>query len=564
MFREALLLLWRARREKTKTLQVRLFAFFALFAIALVGAAFILLTLTGVLDASTQRHRTWLDTETRHLRSGVLEDFSRLSLRGITLAETVALEIEVWARQNEITEKEITARPDLIEKLLAEEAGTLLTTLANNVCSGIFIIIDSAAGSTRLASATKAGLYFKRTETNNVAALDSKLYCLRGPASVARENKVELLGQWRAEFNVSDMDFYQKVLDAARRNSGTDLSRLYYWSDRYVMEGDSEHCMLLCVPLRSSDGTVYGLCGMVMGAMLFKNLYTPDGTDYPRVFTTLAPFRNLGLDTGAGLLAGNSYLTSRTNGLLRSADMPGNVSNVSWKAEEGDEYTGRMEPLKIYPAASPFVDEAWALAVLMPKEDWIRATRQSDALFYGAMAALLAVSLPAAVFISRRYIRPVVSALELLKTDDRAGLPKTQITEIDDLFEYLAELDRTRKTQVPGRALNDTEHKLPGAKNEAPAIRLEPAIHPAGESGFPVTAAYDQFRRNLKTFTASEHAVFNLYMKNFSAHEIADKLFVSINTVKFHNKNIYSKLGISSLKELKLYVTMMKEMHDAG
>jgi DNA-binding CsgD family transcriptional regulator len=212
-------------------------------------------------------------------------------------------------------------------------------------------------------------------------------------------------------------------------------------------------------------------------------------------------------------------------------------------------YTGLAEALKLYPQDSPFAKDTWALALLMPLEDWENVTRQSSIFFYGTLALLLAASLLGAVFISRRYIRPVVSALELLKTDKRTKLSTTRIVEIDDLLEYLTALDE--------------ERKLLGKENENLIAELEDTKVRVSEDEAPVnitaSAAYIQFRQNLENLTLSEQAVFNLYMKNLSAQQIANKLFVSINTIKFHNRNIYSKLGISSLKELKIYVNIMKE-----
>ncbi len=548
MFHEALLLLRRTRGEKARSLQVRLFAFFSLFAIALIGGGFLLLTVTGLFNAAERRHTTWLDTESGHLQSSVLGDFSRLSRRGVALARTIASDISLWAERNGISEDEFAARPDIIEHILSEEARELVTVLENNTCSGVFIIFDDAHNST----SSRAGLYFKRTEPNNMTAIPSKTYCLRGPASVARANKAELIGQWRAEFDVSDADFYAKALETARKNSGLDISRLYYWSARYLMEGDSEHSMRLCVPLIARNGTVYGLCGIEVNAMLFKNLYTPNGSEYPRAFTVFAPLRGGGIDTEEGLLAGNSYLTSRTNGLL-SAESLGREHFRRrldmWIGDDNAVYTGRMEKLALYPTGSPFAEETWALAVLMPLRDWENAARQSRPLSYGLFAALLLASLFAAVFISRRYIRPVVSALELIKTDNRTSVSKTRITEINDLLEYLTALDE--------------ERKLLDAEKESLAAELEEARRRSvQEEDISASAAYKQFRRNLETLTISEHAVFNLYMKNLSAQQIANKLFVSINTIKFHNRNIYSKLGISSLKELKIYVNIMKETQD--
>lgn len=196
MFHEALLLLRRAGREKARTLQARLFLFFLLFAVALVGAGFLILTLAGVFNAAADRHITWLDTESEHLQANVSGDFNELSLRGAALAGTISSNISRWSERNGITESEITqsvpaltdslSRRELIENLLSEQAGILLSTLNNNVCSGVFIILDDAVHlSGDNPSGTRAGIYFKRTATSNVSALSSKIYCLRGPAPIA-------------------------------------------------------------------------------------------------------------------------------------------------------------------------------------------------------------------------------------------------------------------------------------------------------------------------------------------------------------------------------------------
>ncbi|HHZ00483.1 MAG TPA: helix-turn-helix transcriptional regulator, partial [Tissierellia bacterium] len=47
--------------------------------------------------------------------------------------------------------------------------------------------------------------------------------------------------------------------------------------------------------------------------------------------------------------------------------------------------------------------------------------------------------------------------------------------------------------------------------------------------------------------------------QQYTAREIAESLYLSINTVKTHTKHLYSKLNITSKEELILYVEMLKE-----
>ncbi len=539
------MLLRRSRGDRSPSLQVRLFAFFALFALVLISAGVLLLNLAGVVGASTQRQIGWLDSEIEHVYNSVSEDFNKLSLRGVAFADGVSVGIGSWAQRNGFSETELPLNRGILEDLLAEQAGSLLATLDNNVCSGAFIILDAenpAGGDPR----QRMGLYFKRTETSNLNAVSSKTYCLRGPAAIARTNGVELMGQWRMDFNVDGLYFYEKVLRAARENGGADLSRLYYWTDRFRLDGDSDYALLLVLPLISRNGAVYGLCGVEVSAMLFKRMYSPGNAEYPGVFTALTPARGGSLDAMAGLVAGNSYLTSRTTGFLTAESMREGVLTLHDGA--GERYVGKTRQMRFYPADAAFADDAWALSLLMPASDWDSVIDRANTSFYGSLFAILAVGLLAAVFISRRYIRPVVSALELIKTEDAAVLRKTQIAEIDDLLEYLAE--------------KDEELKSLGVEKESLSAELEQARLRASQResySAPVLDAYEQFLKSLETLTATERAVFNLYMKNYSAGQIAEELFVSINTVKFHNKNIYAKLGVSSLKELKVYVNMIRQ-----
>ena len=52
--------------------------------------------------------------------------------------------------------------------------------------------------------------------------------------------------------------------------------------------------------------------------------------------------------------------------------------------------------------------------------------------------------------------------------------------------------------------------------------------------------------------------ILNLYDRGKNAKEILTILSITENTLKFHNKNIYNKLGVSSRKQLLRYATLMK------
>ena len=58
------------------------------------------------------------------------------------------------------------------------------------------------------------------------------------------------------------------------------------------------------------------------------------------------------------------------------------------------------------------------------------------------------------------------------------------------------------------------------------------------------------------TLTATEYKVYELYLSGKNARQIVEILGISENTLKYHNKNIYSKLGISSRKQMLRFAAL--------
>ncbi|MBQ4577876.1 MAG: helix-turn-helix transcriptional regulator [Clostridia bacterium] len=58
------------------------------------------------------------------------------------------------------------------------------------------------------------------------------------------------------------------------------------------------------------------------------------------------------------------------------------------------------------------------------------------------------------------------------------------------------------------------------------------------------------FAEGLADLTQTERVIFDAYVSRLTTKEIMASLHIKENTLKFHNKNIYQKLGVSSRKEL--------------
>ena len=60
----------------------------------------------------------------------------------------------------------------------------------------------------------------------------------------------------------------------------------------------------------------------------------------------------------------------------------------------------------------------------------------------------------------------------------------------------------------------------------------------------------EYFASQIKNLTPTEHTIYELYLARKSTKEILDILNIKETTLKYHNKNIYSKLGVSSKIQL--------------
>lgn len=77
-------------------------------------------------------------------------------------------------------------------------------------------------------------------------------------------------------------------------------------------------------------------------------------------------------------------------------------------------------------------------------------------------------------------------------------------------------------------------------------------------SGIPpeLKNSMDHFLSGISELSPAERKIFDLYVAGYEVNEMPEKAFVSINTVKKHNKNIYRKLGVGSREEIRLYVDL--------
>ena len=83
--------------------------------------------------------------------------------------------------------------------------------------------------------------------------------------------------------------------------------------------------------------------------------------------------------------------------------------------------------------------------------------------------------------------------------------------------------------------------------------RISPGALPPGMEDL-----FRSFAEKVKTLSSAERRILNHYIAGHETADIPDLAFISIHTVKKHNRSIYQKLEVASRDELMLYIELFR------
>lgn len=509
-------------------MRFRLFIFLMVLVLTMVAGIIIILLVTGTFWTGISESKQLIESELKRGSNDISNQYGQLSVQVGKFSEELSQRIEATLAKEHISFSSLSENPEEIENLLSDLYESTYYSLLQSNCSGAFIILDTTVNpDLENSNYSKSGLYLKNMEPNIISSSSGSFTLLRGFPSIGRDNSIHLHTQWCMEFDIKDADYYNIPVEAAKDNKGLDFSKLYYWSDPITLPGTSEEIMLCSVPLMDSNNNIYGVCGLEISSMLFKLSHMPDSNVYNRMFCMLAPYQDSSIAINRSMFAGGYSMKEITK---EDVNLQVKKSKSSFYTYEcnGSIYLGFQSSIRLYPKGSPFSDESWITAVLVPKEDIVNSITLVNIIWVCLLSLLVAVGVVISIVFSNKYLKPLSQGIEAIKSAGSEDIPKTNVQELDDLIIYLADYKK------------ELNQKLEQDKYQITLL--------------------EEFINKTKTLTPAERAVFNLSIKSMSSKEIADELFLSINTIKTHNKHIFSKLEIASREELLLYISMLKEI----
>ncbi|NLX63615.1 MAG: helix-turn-helix transcriptional regulator [Clostridiaceae bacterium] len=444
--------------------------------------------------------------------------------------------IEKRLNEENISISDLKKEPEICNELLDSLCKTLIIALLNTKSSGIFIILDSTINPSLPSSdSSKAGLYICNMEPNMTELETPSFHMLRGPLNIAKNNIILIHPHWKMEFDINKESFFTKTMETVRNNAEKPLSRLYYWYTDNSLYNNDNKVMLCIAPLIATDGTIYGVCGFEVSLLLFKLSYIPDIPISDAVFTMLSKVENNAFNLNLSFISAKypSLITGKFSDTMTSCQKKPK-SLVKYLCNSG-QFIGLHEKIALYADDSPYKDEEWVVSVMSPADDYERVVSNINRRVFFFLLVLLLISIEGSFWSSKFYLKPITETINKMKQIKPSEIEKTNIVEIDDLLEFLSKQDRDKETKAQ--------------KNNPPVADIQNIN------------MFKEFLNNIRTLSPAERAVFDLYMEGYTAKEIAEKLYLSINTIKTHNKRIYEKMNVSSRNELMVYFKMMKEIN---
>ncbi len=511
-----LLKLTKMARKESVSMQRKLALYWFSMAATVFGALMLIFSLTGVFSNTDRELRLSLNIQLQNTATDISNQIERLSGQGIFLSEQASRELMEVLPAYGSRISSLNDRPEALLELQRSLYPALNTTLHTSDCSGAFIVLNATTNTLAgTAEHSRSGVYLRYTSLTPKKSSNQQVIYFRGISDIAREEDLELHNRWNLEFDISRIPGYDEMMQTPVRR----LADAYAWTGRLHLPDTWEDVILLCVPVLDGNGDVAGLCGMELSSLYFGFCYAAVESQFGPIVSVLAPLEN-------GQLLLDQGMTGRTEGTYLD------VSNVL-SVQEGQYYNTYSEGTNQYIGLHKTIlfasgdGREWAAAILLPKESYASYASGKQVIWIACSLAFLLTMLVSAATLSRSFARPIAQSLAAIQSNVAIDANPSGISEIDALIAFIK------------------------SREQSQAIA-------AGSLPPDIAELFDAFAARMALLTETEHEIFKLYVDGHEIGEIPELAFISINTVRKHNRNIYEKLCVTSRDELMLYIELFR------
>ena len=415
-------------------------------------------------------------------------------------------------------------------------------------CSGIFYFLNTTVNST-LPVESRSGIYLKYKNIYSENTIYNEITMARGFSEIARLNDISLHNNWDLE---NDLGLFPQV-DEMMDHDVYPGDYPYIVTDAYSFKSKWENFRMLLTPLLDRQGQVIGVCGYEVSNSYLALMNQVDRQEQKEIIYGL--FKKRG-DYYEGQVSFNPFRQNSVETTLFSMEKDGKFVKIE---DQNSHYIAKTEPINM--GESEFV-----IAAMLPMEYYDDIVHQGVVRVTLVLVIFMICVLIGSFFISSRYLSPILKGLEKIRSNDNE-MENTGILEIDDLFGYLAERNDVQQSEIRDlkqqRSTAEKQAEEARSNYEKTKSRYETVQSEIDRLAYERNKEidpddYEAFVQGIQQLTPTEKEIFEYYLQGHTVKEILEIAEIKESTLRYHNRNIYSKLGVNSLKQLLRYAALMK------
>lgn len=525
----------------------RRFYFFIISAMAIVLSLILLLfNLFGIMNPTNRQIMEILDTQLLSYADNIKDDYNKIAAHAISFSQQLETSIQRYLTENDLTFEDLKNNPDALADLQNHLYNVVYLNMQLAPSSGAFYILDTSVNS-RSKTPYYNGIYLKYINIYSENTVNNEISLYRGSYTTGKENHLVFHSGWENEMKT---DFFNNSNSLFADNPH------YILSPVVEIPKTWERARYVYVPVHDLKNNIIGICGFEVSDLYFQLSEKVSDDKLGQLTGAL-------LDEKQGVYSGqfNSSRYNTTNSNIQ-AFKKNNITIFDFNLER---CIGKTQTIQLG-------NNTFTVAIMLTEAQYENLLEKNRFKTTGVILFVVVFAFIYCIFISKKYVTPIIKSLEQLKSKDGTG-NNLKIREIDDLFAFLEEKDVFYE-----KKLQELEHSQKAAEEEAERTKLayEKALkeyalaqneiqHLSNEHKKEIVLEdYEFFLCNLGTLSPTEYKIYELYLSGKTAKEIVNILGIKENTLKFHNKNIYSKLGISSRKQLLRFAALKQHQDKIG
>ena len=525
----------------------RRFYFFIITAIAIVLSLILLLfNLFGIINPTNRQITELLDTQLLSYADNIEDDYNKIAAHAISFSNQLETSIQHYLTENDMTFEDLENNSNALADLQNHLYDTVYLNMQLAPSSGAFYILDTTINN-HSQTPFYNGIYLKYINMYSENTVNNEISLYRGSYTTGKNHNLTFHSGWQNEMQT---DFFDNGSSLFAANPHYILSPTVEIPDTW------ERARYVYVPIHDLKDNIIGICGFEVSDLYFQLSEKVSDDKLGQLVGAL-------LDEKHDMYSGQ-FNSSRYN-IANSNIQTQNQKSITVFDFGTEKCIGRTQNIQLG-------NTTFTIALMLTEAQYKNLLEKNRIKTAGVIVFIVLFAFIYSIFISKKYISPIVKSLEQIKSNDVADT-NMKIREIDDLIAFLEEKDilyeqklqdLEKSKKLAEEEANQTKSAYEKALEKYALAQSEIQLLSDEHKKEIVLEDYEFFLCNLSRLTPTEYKIYELYLSGKSAKEIIDILGIKENTLKYHNKNIYSKLGISSRKQLLRFASLKQHQDKIG